>query len=177
MVKKIELLLDENDDNESIGSPITAQKVQKVVKQKETIPVAPIATPVIKEKRKMSQESLDKLALAREKAFQVRKQNADLKKQIAEEELLKKSGKQITKKVEKMKQQLNVHTDTEEDDEEEEKVKPIKKVASKKKKIVYESEDSEEEEEIVYVRKPKASQRVISVKDDRQAKISAIQWV
>lgn len=177
MAKKIQLQLSDDDErSDRSESPITAKKVDKNIKQNQEVLPIPV---LVKEKRKMSQDSLDKLALAREKALHVRKQNADLKKQIAEEEFLKKSGKQISKKVEKMQQQLNVQNESEEDEEE---VKTIKKVASKKKKVVYESEsdNEEEEEEIVYVKKPKSSKAInnrVLIEEDRKQRINSIQWV
>ena len=126
-----------------------------------------------KPKKKMSEENLAKLALARIKAGEAKRANMEIRhlqkennKLEKQEEVAKIKEKNAKLKVEPVKEQdkkvekVEPNTDTEDEPE------VIRKVVKKKKKkqviIVQSSTDDEsEDEKVIYVKKPKKKKEVI----------------
>tara|TARA_R100000541_G_scaffold49430_1_gene56591 strand:+ start:6231 stop:6812 length:582 start_codon:yes stop_codon:yes gene_type:complete len=145
---------------------MTAEEEDKEVVEESDeeieIPIKKEPEKPVKAKRIMSPEALEKLALARKKAFEVKSANAKIRaenkkvlvKQITEEQEV--ATKEKIKKSIKPKPIKQVKEVVEEEEEEEDE--PIvKKVVKKKKKkqvvIVEESSSSDDESNVVYIKR------------------------
>ena len=119
----------------------------------------------LKTKKTRTPEQLEVLSKAREKALQIRKENAKLRQ--AEKQIEKdKKSKELMMRKQKVAE-YNNPKEISEPEPEPEPPKEIKRISKefqkkkeKKKKIIYVEESSEsEEEEIVYVKKSKPKAR------------------
>lgn len=117
-----------------------------------------VATTIVKEKRKLSPEHLEKLKAAREKGLATIKANRERRKQInqiAKKEINKNYEKAIAKKNEKPEPVPEPVPEPEEESDPE----PVKAVIKKKKKTPkrvvykYESDSSDSEAEIIIKRR------------------------
>lgn len=162
---------------------MSAEEVIEESDEEIEIPVPVKEAPVkpVKAKRVMSPEALEKLAIARKKAFEVKTANAKIRaenkkvlvKQITEqqEEITKeKIKKSIKPKLIPVKEVKEVVEEEEEEEEDDEPPVVKKKSVKKKKKkpvvIIEESSSSDDEESnVVYIKrrskKPPKEQQVV----------------
>ena len=145
-------------------------------------PTEPTEKINLKTKKIRTPEQLEVLAKAREKALQIRKENAKLRQ--AEKQIEKdKKAKELMARKQKVKEYLEPVPDPEPVEPEPPKeIKRIPKVPvqrtvpkkEKKKKIKYvevEESSESEEEEIVYVKKSKPKERTVAPKERVDPKV------
>jgi len=119
-----------------------------------------------REKRVVSQKTLDALAIGREKSKEVLAKKYEIqranKKEATEQLIIKKANRIIELEI-KHKNKIKKELDLEDaDDEPEELIQVIQPIKAKKKKIIL-TPQSDSEEDVVYNKKPKIKPVPISI--------------